>query len=237
MSLVDTQRGALGDRPVELTVDVTGVSEETYGVKHKGLPQVAELIGLVAGAFPEFIEEPNFKNWEMIGFTKADGVNYFENTIGVVYRGVPPKELLSKFTERWSQHSDFLDCYQIKYQLQSKTKVLKVYDATFGLYALPRLPAGVMLHTNHGVGLHFGSEQHEKFRDIYFAIKNPRSVSEYCGYYGIPYPKYDDDDAFLGNPEYKYGFGITYDALTLRPVKVKRYFFPHDPQLAHSLAK
>lgn len=231
--LLSMVRDSEPHEPVELTIDANGVSEETFGKRSKDDRRTIELIAKVTNAFPDFVQRKDFQNWEMIGFTRADGINYFEDTVGVVYRGVPSRDLIAVSDPR----SQFLDYYQVKYGLQTSTKVLKVYDSTFGLYALPLLPEGILLHTNQGVGRHFGSEKLENLRDIYFAIHDCSKVQFYCEHFDLRFPTYGDENEWQQNANYKYGYGIAYDEKSLKPVKVKRYFFPHDPSLQDTLVK
>lgn len=232
MDLLDLAQ-AESEAPVELTIDAVGVAEDTYGRKQEHLQEVVDLLTLVASKFTGFMTKPSFKDWEMIGFTKADGITYFEDTVSVVYRGFP-WDVVKDYGGS-SPESVLLDYYVIKYQLQSLTTVLKCYDSTFGLHPLVELPYMSRLLTQMGVGVHFGSEVHEHFRDVYFVNSDVAIVKSYCNEFGLKYPKYDDDNNL--DPSYLYGFGVTYDSRNCKPIKMKRYFFPHDPSLSKLFAK
>jgi hypothetical protein len=222
----------INNNPLEITLDSKGVVEKTYGRIHAHLPEVVELVNLILTNFPN----SDINNWEMIGLTKADHVTYFEDTVALVYKGVPSLNLIKEFTGVWNENSKFSDFYMIKYQLESKTKVLKVYDECFGIYQLPKMPEGVAIQTNQGIGVHFGSQKHEKFRDFYFVTTRTDTVEKYALANILPFPENHDNHAWKTEP-YQYGWGITYDAVTLKPIKVKRYFFPHDPTLKKPLDK
>lgn len=218
--------------PIELTIDSKGVAEKTYGPKSKHLPEVADLLTTLAEKFPDALTDPQFQNWEMIGFTKKDGVNYFEDTISLVIRATPDEALVRKFAlpgelKSYDPTSQFLDYYTIKFLLDSKSKVLKVYDANFLLYPLPALPEGTRLHIIMGIGRHFGDSRVTLLRDVYFLHRKPHKMKEFCEEYGIPYP----DDSSVEPSNLNYGYGLVYDSVNLMPVKLKRYHFPHDPNL------
>lgn len=236
MDLIDLSRSE-GKNPVELTIDANGIAENTYGRHQESTPEVASLISLVADVFPDFLTDSSFKTWEMIGFTKADGITYFEDTVSVVYRGVPQKTT-PVVARVFNPHpeSQFLDYYVIKYGLKSQLEVLKVYDATFGLHPLPNLPLGARLLTQMGVGVHFGSVEHQNFRDVYFAHPNANAIEYFASYHHLKYPSHYDDERWRER-EYLYGYGLTYDVSSLNLLKLKRYFFPHDPALKKLFAK
>jgi hypothetical protein len=222
------------NNPLEVTLDSKGVVEKTYGRVHENLPEVIELLNLILSNFPN----ADINNWEMVGITKADDTTYFEDTVALVYKGVPSTQVLREFLgdKKCNDNSRFSDFYMIKYQLESKTKVLKVYDECFGIYQLPKIPEGIAIQTNQGIGVHFGSKKHENFRDFYFVTTRTDTIEKYATSNILPFPENDDNDAWKTEP-YQYGWGITFDAVDLKPIKLKRYFFPHDPTLKKPLDK
>ncbi|KKN44115.1 hypothetical protein LCGC14_0696420 [marine sediment metagenome] len=221
------------DNVIEITVDSeVGISELAYR-PDDNIEPVNEIKALLFDAFPETLTRPHEDWWELIGLTKADDVNYFEDTISVIHQGKPGYELRKQYGVPLDLN--LKNYYAIKYRLESKTTCIKVYDANYAHHLLPALPSGTRIASKEGIGLHFGDldEGELAFRDLY--------VYHDCAIYFERSMGYIDEDwEYLKYPEewevkkgeiYPRLYGVLYDARTLKNLKLKHYVFPSDPKL------
>lgn len=223
---------------IEITVDSeAGVSELTYRADDNIEP-VNDIKILLYDAFPEILTQPNEDWWELIGLTKADGVNYFEDTVSVVHQGKPGYELRKKYGV--SLDLKLKNYYAIKYRLESKTTCIKVYDTNYANHPLPALPSGTRIASKEGIGLHFGDldEDELAFRDLYVYHDCGMYFERSVGYFDEL--EYNEEDEYLTYPEewevnkgeiYPRLYGVLYDNRTLKTLKLKHYVFPSDPKL------
>lgn len=219
---------------IEITVDSeVGISELTYRADDNIEP-VNDIKLELYSAFPEVLTEIIGAGWwELIGLTKADNVNYFEDTVSVVHKGKPSRKLREEYGV--PQDMKLKNYFAIKYRLESKTTCIKVYDTNYANHQLPALPSGTRIASKEGIGLHFGdlNEDELAFRDLY--------VYHDCAIYFEHSMGYIDEDwEYLKYPEewevnkgeiYPRLYGVLYDARTLKNLKLKHYVFPSDPKL------
>lgn len=210
----------------ELTVDGAGISEITYKRGDPDENRGYALIETLLRVHPTL----DCSKWEMIGFTKA-GANIPVDTIGIVMKGHPPEEMLSKYNPHPS--SSFADYYQLKVGLDGSEPVLKVYDLTLGVHPLPMLPEGTAIHHNQGIGVHFGCPLRANHRDVYFTHNSASKMMSWAECVGVQFPYYGDEET----PDLLLGMGVTWDVRTFRVLKLKRYFFPNDPLLNDPFSK
>jgi hypothetical protein len=210
----------------EITIDKTGISEITY---KRGDPDDYHGYALVELALRRH-PAVDFSAWEMVGFTKADGISTFVDTIGVVIKGQPPQSLLNKYPVH--PNSEFADYFQLKVGTDGSEPVVKFYDLTLGLYPLPSFPQGTSILANQGIGVYFG-DRRRHLHDVYFTHTNFYKVSEWAESQKIEFPFYGDEKT----PGITLGFGATWDERDFKIVKLKRYFFPNDPLLKDPFSK
>lgn len=112
--------------------------------------------------------------------------------------------------------------------LESKKLDIKFYDLDIDNYIKPAMPKGAFVASPFGLGL---SRQKNRF-DYYFCHPNMEEVSNF---FNLPAPTLSELSAIDGNNEVLKVFGLAYDPQTLRPIKLKRYYYPQDPYLNYIL--
>ena len=211
----------------EITIDGTGVSEVTYKKGDIDNDPAFKLLGQVSNMHPNI----DLSMWEMIGLTKADNISTFTDTIGLVFKGRPPENILKGYFIH--PKSNFTDYYQLKIGLDRSNPVLKVYDLTLGLHPLPSLPDGVAILENQGIGLYLSDEKRSHLRDVYFTHDNYQIMASWAKSKDIKFPTFGDEKT----ENIIFGFGVTWNVETFKILKLKRYFFPKDPLLEDPFSK
>lgn len=185
------------------------------------------MVALVAPLYATFSDVLEAQEaWEYVAFQTKDGVTYDQDTLylslinapknGILYKKVE-KALGRKEAERLPRD------YAIKCGLKSKTYRIKVYDRDILRHQLPGLPTGARFSTGSGISYHIDKPH---FKDMYFLHKNVSIVRDF---YNCTMPQHKDlDDTDV---DYFKGFAVTFDQNTLKILKMKRYFFPQDPQM------
>ena len=120
------------------------------------------------------------------------------------------------------------DDYCLNYYCDSKKSSAKFYDLDVDRYPRPELPVGSELAYPFGHGVGMQSDRQE----VYFCHHDLALVSDY---FKLPLPTSPSSAEFDLNTKYLKVFGLTYEVQTLKPLKLKRYFYPQDPAIDYTL--
>lgn len=156
---------------------------------------------------------------EQFSFQKADGIVYQEDKIMSLYKdfSFAPKDQLSQISQ---PHRHF----SINYFLNSRALEYKYYDLDYSAHKLPQLPKKSILAKAFGVGVNLKRST----KDIYFTAYD---IDETADFFALKPPRTPHlEESFQDSSSLKL-FGLGFDATTLRPLKLKRYFYPTDPTL------
>lgn len=219
----------------EVTLDTNGLSENTYPLvmnPNKLASNLSQytgsyLLGILCAAVPLLNEldspiKPS-RDWFMIGRSEANGVNYFEDTIGVSVNNYPSEELLAYLNipkSRAQYHHGF---YSLKFKLESKKTVLKITESFLDFdYPLNiNLPENMARFPEEG--RHINDPQLAQFRDIYtiYKLTGDRDKEKLEDHFGVEVP-------FYGLPSDRFIYlGILYDIEKNKTAKVKQYYYPN----------
>jgi hypothetical protein len=218
----------------EVTLDSTGISEYTYDAQGSSWA-TKELELELLNTFSEQILE-NKLNWDLIGKTLRDNKNYFEDTISLTFNHIP-KENNLQFTNPEIKfvldNINCVDCYTQKFKLNSRKSVIKIYES----FNEPDSPSAKNIrrfqstfnfkHTvisRLGIGRHFGDKNLENFRDLYFTSSDPDNMA-------LQFGSLMPDMTTFNNNSDCHLYGLCFDNESFKTIKLKRYFYPRDPNL------
>ena len=198
---------------IEIQCDSDNIIEYSYRGNSND-SKVLEMKNKLYVDFKEIIAEDLSHSYDMISYHKANGNSYKEDSIVVVFNEKCPQYLRKEFNI-----TDFnsLDCYAIKYYLNSKKRILKTYDLDMFYYSLPQLPNKSAIASQLGVGRTHGSDV--EYRDIYLFNSEDDIVKNFWK------EKVPNIKEPYENPATKC-YGITFKADDCSLIKVKRYLFP-----------
>lgn len=214
----------------EVTLDTNGVSSNSYRPRlDMAQPQVLTLYNNLVSEFPDVLAPPfpPISNWELIDYTKANGQNYLEDAISVLYTGRPTAELLERLQIdlEWLTLSQLGETYTLKFFLDSKRIVLKIEDMDFDRHRPPSLPVNARLAVEFGVGVHVNAPELERLRDVYFY--HDGDPSEVAKHFKVDIPSVD------GSSQTVRLYGCLYDILSDKVIKIKEYRYPGNPGLVN----
>jgi hypothetical protein len=138
---------------------------------------------------------------EMISHSFSDGISTRDESIVFVFGSKPFNE--PKYLNYWA----------IKFTSEGDT-VKKYYTGDFWRLPNFQLPFGARLASKFGLGFY----EDKDIYDVYFFHKDPQKVFDHLGW-SLPFPS-----------EKYCLYGVTYDS-SLKPLKLKRYFYPADPEI------
>jgi hypothetical protein len=165
----------------------------------------------------------DLKKLQQFSFQAADGISYFEDKFMLVYSG-GETDYKEFGLSLYRPHDD----YCINYYCDSKKSSAKFYDLEVDRYPRPELPVGSELAYPFGHGVGMQSDR----QDVYFCHHDLALVSDY---FKLPLPTSPSSAEFDLNTKYLKVFGLTYEVQTLKPLKLKRYFYPQDPAIDYTL--
>lgn len=207
----------LADRNAEeITIRENTIEENLYSTATCPHEYYFNFADLCARCGFSYFERPYL---EQFSFQKADKVIYHEDKIMSLYRDLrfAPEDLVQRISK---PHPHF----SINFFLSSKETEFKFYDLDISRYRLPEIPASLKLASAFGIGVDFNRNR----RDVYLT---GRSSLEAVHSFSLPEP----DIKNLSLPEEPGDclklFGLSFDANTLKPLKLKRYYYPRDPAL------
>lgn len=204
----------------EVTILHQYVDENLFDIKTVPKEFLIRFIDEIGQKFGVAVD---LKALQQLSFQAADGVRYFEDKLMAVYSGGKTSCRELGF-ELENPHDD----YCVNYFLESKKLDIKFYDLDIDNYIKPAMPKGAFVASPFGLGL---SRQKNRF-DYYFCHPNMEEVSNF---FNLPAPTVSELSAIDGNNEVLKVFGLAYDPQTLRPIKLKRYYYPQDPYLNYIL--
>ena len=213
-------------RAATITLDHGGVSENTYGARdfHLELPRM--IFNRLVTAFPAVLEEDR-SEWELLGITQPNSDNYQTETVSVFYFGPPPNFRRSAFGIPFDML--LVDAHTIKYELMTGKTYIKVYQGDWWNIPLPSLPSGSCVATNFGVGRHFGKQELSSRRDIYF-FHESAAVEDWID--RVSLKQVTSQGIQLSSVGL---YGLQFDSESLIPLRIKRYFHPHEPVISDRL--
>jgi hypothetical protein len=198
----------------EIQIDSNGEREDSY--RPYSCSAAANIQSQLLTVFPNALSSAI--DPELISLHQSDGVNYFDKTVSVIYKGGPSKQEQSLYA---TPIDKFSDCYGYKFLLNEKRYIMKAYDANMWKHPLPALPAGTQIAEQFGIGMHFGATEMVHFRDVYFFHENRDKVMDFF-----------NKDIYTALTESQRGlFGLVFDAITLEVYKLKQYIYPNDLNL------
>ena len=165
----------------------------------------------------------DLKKLQQFSFQAADGISYFEDKFMMVYSG-GESDYKEFGLSLYRPHDD----YCINYYCNSKQSAAKFYDLEVDRYPRPQLPEDSELAYPFGHGVGMQSDR----QDVYFCHHDLALVSEY---FNLPLPTSPSSAEYDLNTKYMKVFGLTYEVQTLKPLKLKRYFYPQDPAIDYTL--
>lgn len=192
------------------------VEENLFDAKTAPRELLIELIHIIG---QEFNEGVDLELLEQFSFQDADGISYFEPKLMLVYAG--GEEVAKKSNlpiGRAHEH------YCINYFLESKIKKMKFYDMEIHRHPHPELPAESYYAAPFGHGISFDGKR----KDVYFVHTDLLGVAKF---FNLPAPTVTELSEIDLDLTVEKVFGLTYDTETLKPLKLKRYFYPQDPFL------
>lgn len=165
----------------------------------------------------------DLKNLQQFSFQAADKIGYQEDKFMAVYSGGR-----TKYVEYNIDVKDPHDDYCVNFYIESKTTSVKFYDLSLDSYDKPRLPEGSQLASpfGHGIG------EDRQRQDVYFCHHDMEAVVRH---FQLPSPGLDVIRSIDNNLNIVKIFGLSFDSSTLKPLKLKRYFYPQDPQMNYIL--
>lgn len=196
------------------------VEENLFDIDDAPQELVVELIYTIGALFQEGVD---IDRLEQFSFQDADGITYFEPKLMLVYAG---GEEVAKSTGlpigKGHEH------YCINYFLDSKTKKMKFYDLMIKNHSHPVLPEGSYYAAPFGLGISGDGLR----KDVYFVHTDLQMVAKF---FKLPEPTVSELLEIDSDNSVEKVFGLSYDAETLTPLKLKRYYYPKDPLLKTTL--
>lgn len=197
----------------EVTVRNGFIEENLYDSSHIPNEYIAHLVNILGLHFQIGVD---LSKLQQFSFQSADGINYAEDKIMLVYSNgkIEGKDKLGIDTI----HDD----YCLNFFLDSKEIQFKFYDLNVRSYNIPQLPEGSVFAEPFGHGISPSSNR----QDVYFCHSDMSLVAEH---FNLPKPTVEELVSIDSDPKINKIFGLTFDARSLRPLKLKRYFYPKDP--------
>ena len=200
----------------EVSIFNGSVEENLFDIKSAPRELIIELLYTIGSTFNEGVDRERL---EQFSYQAADGISYFEPKLMLVYSGGKQAAKETNLPiEEAHEH------YCINYFLHSKTKQTKFYDLHIDKHQKPGLPNGSTFAGPFGLGVSWNGLR----KDVYFVHSNMKLVSEF---FNLPMPSVKDLKNIDEDNTIEKVFGITYETNNLKPIKLKRYFYPKDPNL------
>ncbi|MBL7557219.1 MAG: hypothetical protein JNM24_15440 [Bdellovibrionaceae bacterium] len=204
----------------EVTICRGGVEENLFDARTAPtelLARFTEELGLNFGIGVDISRLQQFS------FQAADGISYFEDKLMAVYSGGTSEYLNYSFNIK-QPHDD----YCVNFYLDSRKSAAKFYDLDIDSYAKPTLPEGSTFASPFGHGIAPDSNR----QDVYFCHPDLHYVARF---FSLPAPTVPELATIDQNLSVIKVFGLSYDANSLKPLKLKRYFYPQDPNMTYIL--
>ncbi len=215
-TLFRASTAGIDHRAEEVSIFNGLVEENLFDARKAPRELLVELIHCIGLHFQEGV---NLEELEQFSFQAADGVFYKEDKLMLVYSGgEAAAKRASSSIKKAHEH------YCINYFLESKSKKTKFYDLMIHEHSHPALPPGSYYAAPFGLGV---SEDGQR-KDVYFVHKN---LPEVARFFSLPEPSVAELSFIDQDHSVEKVFGLSYEATTLQPVKLKRYFYPADPYL------
>lgn len=204
----------------EVTILHGQIEENLFDIKTVPSEFLVRFIDEIGQRFGEAIELPRL---QQLSFQAADGIRYFEDKLMAVYSGGKTHCADLGFSLA-NPHDD----YCVNYFLDSKEIAIKFYDLDIESYEKPAMPEGSFVASPFGLGLNLS----KKYYDYYFCHNQIQVVADF---FSLPVPTVEELKEIDEDPSVTKVFGLSYESKTLKPVKLKRYFYPQDPKLEYIL--
>lgn len=201
----------------EVTIVGNTVEENLFNSKDVPADYLIEFINAMANIFGEAIDVDKLQQFS---FQPADGITYSEHKFMAVYSGGTQDCKLydSSIT---TPHDD----YCINYFIDTKKTVVKFYDLDVWKHQQPNILRGSQLLTHWGQGVGTNS----LVKDLYFLHNDVEAVAKF---YNLPVPFEQSISEFCKDTSFMKVFGLTYDAQSFNPRKLKLYYYPKDPTMS-----
>jgi hypothetical protein len=204
----------------EITITSNKIEENLFNSKEVPIEYLTRFINEIGEKFGEGI---NINKLQQFSFQAADGIAYNEHKFMAVFSGGKTDVNLYKINVK-NPHDD----YCVNYFMDSKKMVAKFYDLDVDKYNQPELPKNSKIIYHWGQGV---SENAEK-NDVYFLHKDVELVSNFVK---LPMPAVKEIKNFVNNKTFEKVFGLTYDYKSLKPLKLKLYYYPKDPKMKNTV--
>lgn len=198
----------------EITIVNNKIEENLFDSKKSPKEYLFAFIDVMGSTFDEGI---NLEKLQQFSFQPADGINYNEHKFMAVYSGGKNDHNLYNIDIK-NPHDD----YCVNYFLKSKKRVAKFYDLDVWKHQQPNVIAGSKILTHWGQGVSINSEK----KDLYFMHYDVEMVSKF---YNLPIPYYKTVKEFCFDKKIMKVFGLTYNSINFKPLKLKLYYYPNDP--------
>ncbi|TFG95658.1 hypothetical protein E4H12_12825 [Candidatus Thorarchaeota archaeon] len=203
----------------EVSVRNGFIEENLFDTTNTPTEVVVRFVTEILNVFQEPIQ---LNRLQQFSFQAADGISYDEPKFMAVFSG-GREEIKNHNIDASRPHDD----YCVNYFLHSKKKAFKFYDLDVERHATPELLEGTVYAFPYGHGV---SELPRK--DVYFVHTELFRVAEH---FGLPAPTVDELHVIDTDNTIPKVFGLSYDTVTLAPLKLKRYFYPRDPLMKYFL--
>ncbi len=220
---------ALDDVLAEYQIDSFGNIEKGWRVK-PGHPVINLLKAYLTSFVPNSVDDL-VNVHDIISIHPADGITYKNDTIVVSYATQPTDAIRKKYglgnvvpVVKTSKEG-YVGEFTIKYDLIERKGFAKVCDSDTVKYLMCPMPEGTIWGSALGVGVHFTGDERENYADFYF-VNNDRDLMR--SFFGSLYPEYEEDFTPVNR-----GYCVTVDQRTGKAVKLKRYIYWDDKELAN----
>jgi len=220
LELSPESRTMLDSNLASMQIDKAGITELSFFMDFSQ-PSLKLLWNLLLNTFP---------NAQIPGLTPSnisvhpkDGVSYLGDSIVVDYSDSDiPGSIIREFDVPDSVRPN--SAFKLKYNLDTKEVMLKLYDTAVSKYPRPNTPEGTIWGSFIGVGRQFSkSKQTNNILDFYYLSRDREAMREWLG---DDYPNYDE--TFVTEAR---GYAVSTDWETGRIVNVKRHIYARDPAL------
>ncbi len=203
----------IDNRAEEITYWNGAVEEHLFDAKKISRDLVIRFVDAIGGIFGEGVD---LSRLQQFSFQLADGINYKNDKFMAVYSG-GSKRALEHEIDVFEAHDD----YCVNFNVGTLQTTFKFYDLDIEKYSIPALPDGSEIVTSFGLGIRTDSQ----VRDVYFSHSNLDEVSLF---FDMPNLRVKDLDLVYISEKATKVFGLSFDSVSLRPLRLKRYLYPQD---------
>ncbi len=203
----------IDNRAEEITYWNGTVEENLFDAKKISSELVIRFVDAIGRIFGEGVD---LSKLQQFSFQLADGINYKNDKFMAVYSGGSERALDHEI-DVFDAHDD----YCVNFNVGTLETTYKFYDLDIEKYWIPALPVGSEIVTSFGIGIRTDSQ----VRDVYFSHS---SLNEVSLFFNMPSLWVKDLDLVCISEKATKVFGLSFDSVSLRPIRLKRYLYPQD---------